>query len=50
LIPLRRAKAERESKLKALKVRAQKGLLTEEEKQILAAEEAAADKKDCLVM
>ncbi|KAG5648374.1 hypothetical protein DXG03_004946 [Asterophora parasitica] len=47
----RRAKAERESRLKAMQARAKKGLLSEEEKAILAAEEKeAAEKKDCVVM
>ncbi|CAA7271320.1 unnamed protein product [Cyclocybe aegerita] len=47
----RRARAERESKLKAMRARAQKGLLTEDEKAILAAEEAASkDNKDCVIM
>ncbi|KAF8073717.1 hypothetical protein FPV67DRAFT_1560075 [Lyophyllum atratum] len=48
----RRAKAERESRLKAMHARAKKGLLSEEEKAILAAEEkqAAERKGDCIVM
>uniref|UniRef100_A0A8H7Y3Y3 AN1-type domain-containing protein n=1 Tax=Psilocybe cubensis TaxID=181762 RepID=A0A8H7Y3Y3_PSICU len=47
----RRARAERESKLRAMQARAKKGLLSEEEKAILAAEEAAAqEKKDCVIM
>ncbi|RDB17982.1 AN1-type zinc finger protein 2A [Hypsizygus marmoreus] len=47
----RRAKAEKESRRKAMQARAKKGLLTEEEKAILAAEEQEGDKKgDCLVM
>ncbi|KAG6812559.1 hypothetical protein H0H92_002211 [Tricholoma furcatifolium] len=48
----RRANAERESKLKAMQARAKKGLLSEAERDILAAEEkAAAEKKDdCVVM
>jgi hypothetical protein len=48
----RRAKAERESRRKAMQARAKKGLLTEDEKLILATEEAthAEDKKECVVM
>ncbi|KAG6820713.1 hypothetical protein H0H93_012766 [Arthromyces matolae] len=48
----RRAKAERESKLRAMQARAKKGLLSDEEKAILAAEEKAATerKDDCVVM
>ncbi|KAF8158114.1 hypothetical protein B0H34DRAFT_707581 [Crassisporium funariophilum] len=48
----RRAKAERESKRKAMKAREAKGLLSEEEKATLAAEEAALaqEKKDCVIM
>ncbi|KAF8964412.1 hypothetical protein BDZ97DRAFT_1757989 [Flammula alnicola] len=47
----RRARAERESKLKAMQARAKKGLLREDEMRILAAEEAAArDRKDCVIM
>jgi len=48
----RRAKAERESRRKSMQARAKKGLLTEDEKLILATEEAnhAKDKKDCVVM
>lgn len=48
----RRAKAERESRRKAMQARAKKGLLTEDEKLILATEEAsrAEDKNDCVVM
>jgi len=48
----RRAKAERESRLKAMQTRARKGLLNEDEKVILAAEEkeAAEKKGDCVVM
>ncbi|KAJ7107278.1 hypothetical protein C8R43DRAFT_1114232 [Mycena crocata] len=51
-----RAKAERESRRKAMQERAKKGLLSEEEKLVLASEEAARaqhgveDKKDCLIM
>jgi len=52
----RRAKEERESRRKAMTERAKRGLLTEEEKLILAEEEAAraqgikkAD-KECVVM
>lgn len=51
---LRRAKAERESQKKALKERAKKGLLSEEEKLRLATAEAEGnqqdDKKECVVM
>ncbi|KAG6854641.1 hypothetical protein C0991_003289 [Blastosporella zonata] len=48
----RRAKAEKESRLKAMQARAKKGLLSEEEKAMLATEQqAAAEKKDdCIVM
>ena len=49
---LSRARAERESRLKALRERARKGLLSEGEKVILAAEEAeAARAKDdgCII-
>ena len=47
----RRAKAERESKLKAMQARAQKGLLSEEEQAILDAElkEGARRKDDCVI-
>jgi len=55
-LPLR-ARAELESKRKAMKERARKGLLSEREKQILAEEDAllaeamAKDrKKDCIIM
>ncbi|KAJ7644168.1 hypothetical protein FB45DRAFT_824159 [Roridomyces roridus] len=50
----RRAKAERESRRKAMHERAKKGLLSEEEKLILAAEDAEHARhgqgKDCIVM
>jgi len=52
----RRARAERESRRKAMLERAKKGLLSEEERLILATEEAEraqhgdTDKKDCIVM
>ncbi|KAF8195460.1 hypothetical protein BJ912DRAFT_957039 [Pholiota molesta] len=48
----RRARAERESRLKAMQARAKKGLLGDEERAILAAEEAAAHERkgDCLIM
>ncbi|KAJ8523189.1 hypothetical protein ONZ45_g323 [Pleurotus djamor] len=47
----RRAKAERESRRKAMEARAKKGLLSEEDKAKWAAEEAEArDKGECLVM
>ncbi|KAG6909125.1 hypothetical protein DXG01_001877 [Tephrocybe rancida] len=48
----RRARAEKESRMKAMEARAKKGLLSEEEKAILAAEQTAAEKKkdDCIVM
>ncbi|KAI0789737.1 hypothetical protein C8Q75DRAFT_764734 [Abortiporus biennis] len=47
----RRAKAERESKLKAMGERAKKGLLSEQEKEVLAAEEEAMRnrKDDCII-
>jgi len=47
----RRAKAERESRLKAMQAREKKGLLSEEEKVILAEEKAAQAKKkdDCVI-
>ncbi|KAK7677764.1 hypothetical protein QCA50_019316 [Cerrena zonata] len=46
----RRAKAERESRLKAMQARAKKGLLTDEEKLILAEEEANKGKgDDCVI-
>ncbi|KAG6897644.1 hypothetical protein C0992_012623 [Termitomyces sp. T32_za158] len=46
-----RAKAERESRLRAMQARAKKGLLSEEEKATLAAEEQATKRKDdCIVM
>ncbi|KAL4251249.1 hypothetical protein ABKN59_006278 [Abortiporus biennis] len=47
----RRAKAERESKLKAMRERAKKGLLSEQEKEVLAAEEEAMRnrKDDCII-
>ncbi|KAI0087861.1 hypothetical protein BDY19DRAFT_953556 [Irpex rosettiformis] len=47
----RRAKAERESRLKAMQARAQKGLLSDEEKAILDAEleEAGKKKDDCVI-
>ncbi|TFK61388.1 hypothetical protein BDN72DRAFT_778250 [Pluteus cervinus] len=45
----RRARAERDSRIKAMQARARKGLLSEEEKAILAAEEQEA-KGDCVVM
>jgi len=46
-----RAKAERESRLKAMEERAKKGLLSEDEKAILAAERAnSSGKDDCVVM
>jgi len=46
-----RAKAERESRLKAMEERARKGLLSEEEKDILAAELAGdkPGKGDCII-
>ena len=45
-----RARAERESRLKAMQGRAKKGLLSEEEKQILAQEEANKGKgDDCVI-
>lgn len=52
----RRARAERESRRKAMMERAKKGLLTEQEKLILAAEEAEraqgvrSSDKECVVM
>ncbi|KAJ7672779.1 hypothetical protein B0H17DRAFT_1083957 [Mycena rosella] len=49
----RRAKAERESRRRAMQERAKKGLLSEEEKLALAAEEAGGgpdEKKECVVM
>ncbi|KAJ7459898.1 hypothetical protein FB451DRAFT_1271906 [Mycena latifolia] len=52
----RRAKAERESRRKAMQERAKKGLLSEEEKLALATEEAqhakqgGDDKKECVIM
>ncbi|KAJ7761515.1 hypothetical protein DFH07DRAFT_740035 [Mycena maculata] len=51
----RRAKAERESRRKAMQERAKKGLLSEEEKLALATEEAERaregdDKKECAIM
>jgi len=47
----RRAKAERASRRTAMEARAKKGLLTEEEKAILAAEQKADDKEgNCIVM
>ncbi|KAJ6559150.1 hypothetical protein DFH09DRAFT_1162054 [Mycena vulgaris] len=52
----RRAKAERESRRKAMQERAKKGLLSEEEKLTLATEEAGRaqqggdDKKECVIM
>ena len=51
LLPwLSRARAERESRLKAMQERAKKGLLSEEEKQILAQEEANKGKgDDCVI-
>ncbi|PSR70464.1 hypothetical protein PHLCEN_2v13615 [Hermanssonia centrifuga] len=47
----RRARAERESRRKAMQARAKKGLLSEEEKAILAAEEAeaATEKDGCVI-
>ncbi|KAF8895487.1 hypothetical protein BD779DRAFT_1668753 [Infundibulicybe gibba] len=46
-----RAKAEQESRRKAMEGRAKKGLLTEEEKAILAAEQARKKEKgDCIIM
>ncbi|KAH8104739.1 hypothetical protein BXZ70DRAFT_1005247 [Cristinia sonorae] len=46
----RRAKAERESRLKGMEARAKKGLLSEEEKVLLAAAKAEeASKKDCVI-
>ncbi|KIM89220.1 hypothetical protein PILCRDRAFT_84955 [Piloderma croceum F 1598] len=46
----RRAKAEKESRRRAMEARAKKGLLTEEEKVILEAENNKEKKDDCLVM
>ncbi len=48
---LRRAKAERESRIKAMQERAKKGLLSEEEKAVLAVAEAekAERKDDCVI-
>ncbi|KAJ7134670.1 hypothetical protein C8R44DRAFT_771106 [Mycena epipterygia] len=51
----RRAKAERESRRRAMQERAKKGLLSEEEKLVLATEEAGRaqggnDKKECVIM
>ncbi|KAL1722767.1 hypothetical protein EV715DRAFT_286814 [Schizophyllum commune] len=49
----RRARAERISKVKAMKARQAKGLLSEEEKLILAAEEAQLSSEksgDCCIM
>ena len=48
----RRAKAERESRMKAMQARAKKELLSEEEKAFLAeaeAEKAAQKKDDCVI-
>ncbi|KXN88274.1 AN1-type zinc finger protein 2A [Leucoagaricus sp. SymC.cos] len=51
LFACRRAKAERESRVKAMQQRAKKGLLSEEKKVILAEEEAALkEDKDCVIM
>lgn len=52
-ISIRRARAERESRRQALQERAKRGLLSEEEKVILAKEEAesAMEKKnDCVII
>jgi len=46
----RRAKAERNSRRKAMQERAKKGLLSEEEKAALAADDSSAKKGDCTVM
>ncbi|KAJ2929769.1 hypothetical protein H1R20_g7341, partial [Candolleomyces eurysporus] len=47
----RRAKAERASRLKAMRMRNEKGLLSAEEKVTLARlEQEAKDDKDCVVM
>ncbi|EAU86069.1 hypothetical protein CC1G_07148 [Coprinopsis cinerea okayama7 len=47
----RRAKAERESRIKAMQAREKKGLLSEQEKQILAQyQEEAKKDKDCVIM
>ncbi|KAF8798971.1 hypothetical protein BYT27DRAFT_7202708 [Phlegmacium glaucopus] len=48
----RRARSERESRVRAMQARAKKGLLSEGERAILAAEEAAIeqDKKECVIM
>lgn len=46
-----RAKAEQESRLKAMEERAKKGLLSEDEKAILIAERGKGNNKhDCAVM
>ena len=51
VISHRRAKAERDSRIKAMQERAKKGLLSDEEKAVLAAAEAEkAERKDeCVV-
>jgi len=54
-ILIRRAKAERESRRRAMEERAKKGLLSEEEKIIMATEAAEAQagrskKGDCAIM
>lgn len=46
----RRIKAERESRIKAMEERAKRGLLSEEEKAILAAEKAKGKDGDCSIM
>jgi len=45
----RRIKAERQSRIKAMEERAKKGLLSEEEEVILAAEKAQGDEGGCSI-